>query len=291
MALKLKIAEKEEEVFRCNNVLATVEKWWTDLWGSLQKSLSWEELGGGKVTLFWDGLLVECERGGFLSKERFRFVIPFEEVKSEVFFFKEKEYSIAFGVSASSVLKDKAPYDEKGIRLEFEIGGKGKLFKEKLEKNLSDWRKYTVDCAGLDDAILEHTKVLGKLALEEGVSLYHEWLDAWVEADDESIAKLVEDRIKTMIKIGQLDGHWDPERKLYRSKALIESKVVQVSIDYSTLRSLLTQKGFVLEAVKCPVCGGSLSVPDKGNITTCQYCKSTVYASDIFERLRTILAL
>ena len=64
---------------------------------------------------------------------------------------------------------------------------------------------------------------------------------------------------------------------------------VHLMIDFSSLKEYMAKGGLVLQTVKCPVCGGPLSLPKTGNETTCEHCKNTIYAQDIFEKVKALI--
>ena len=68
-----------------------------------------------------------------------------------------------------------------------------------------------------------------------------------------------------------------------------EVKVVNVNIDFSDLRKYIDQGGLVIRQVKCPSCGASLKLPERGSSTTCHFCGSTVIAQDIFAKIKELL--
>jgi len=51
-----------------------------------------------------------------------------------------------------------------------------------------------------------------------------------------------------------------------------------IVVDFSTLREILKAEGISLESIKCPSCGGTISLPTAGAKKTCEYCGSHIYA-------------
>jgi DNA-directed RNA polymerase subunit RPC12/RpoP len=78
-------------------------------------------------------------------------------------------------------------------------------------------------------------------------------------------------------------------------RELIEAHLAQLeeapsktgSVDYAVVRSGLEEKGYTLEALKCPSCGGSLPVPATGRVAKCAYCGSVVFVNALSGLERT----
>lgn len=66
-------------------------------------------------------------------------------------------------------------------------------------------------------------------------------------------------------------------------------KIVHVNIDFADLRKYMDQGGVVLRQVKCPSCGAPLRLPEQGSATTCEFCRATVVAEDIFEKIKDLI--
>lgn len=64
---------------------------------------------------------------------------------------------------------------------------------------------------------------------------------------------------------------------------------VQYVLDFSFLKSQLERGGIMIQQIKCPTCGAALQLPSSGSITTCQYCSSTIYAQDVFEKMKGLV--
>lgn len=64
---------------------------------------------------------------------------------------------------------------------------------------------------------------------------------------------------------------------------------VHIMLDFSSLNDYMKKGGLVLQTVKCPVCSGPLKLPKSGNETTCEHCGNTVYAQDIFEKVKALI--
>lgn len=67
-----------------------------------------------------------------------------------------------------------------------------------------------------------------------------------------------------------------------------EKKRVQVVLDLSFLRPYAAQ-GIILKDFSCPYCGGKLEVPTTGQFFSCKYCGRNIYATDVFDRIRSLI--
>lgn len=64
---------------------------------------------------------------------------------------------------------------------------------------------------------------------------------------------------------------------------------VHVMLDFSGLKEYMEKGGLILQKTKCPECGGPLPLPTTGSQTKCEHCGSTVYAHDIFEKVKSLI--
>jgi hypothetical protein len=65
---------------------------------------------------------------------------------------------------------------------------------------------------------------------------------------------------------------------------------VQVMIEFTAIKDFLAKGGILnLQAVKCPVCGGRLKLPEKGSSITCDHCGNEIYAQDIFDKMKDLI--
>lgn len=64
---------------------------------------------------------------------------------------------------------------------------------------------------------------------------------------------------------------------------------VQVVLDFSSLKEYMAKGGLVLQTTKCPECGGPIPLPTTGNQTKCGHCGNTIYAQDIFEKIKSLI--
>ncbi len=64
---------------------------------------------------------------------------------------------------------------------------------------------------------------------------------------------------------------------------------IQYVIDFSFLKAEMEKGGVSLTSVKCPNCAASVQVPGSGRAFDCQYCGGTIYATDVFEKMKGLL--
>jgi hypothetical protein len=64
---------------------------------------------------------------------------------------------------------------------------------------------------------------------------------------------------------------------------------VHVMLDFSFLKTYMEKGGLVMQVLKCPECGGSVEFPKRGVETKCSHCGKTIYAQDIFEKVKGLL--
>lgn len=62
-----------------------------------------------------------------------------------------------------------------------------------------------------------------------------------------------------------------------------------VTVDFVELAKLVASLGIVMKAVKCPNCGASVDLPEKGDIVKCPYCNTTIKAIDVYEMVKRLL--
>ena len=86
---------------------------------------------------------------------------------------------------------------------------------------------------------------------------------------------------------GTVTSQIDSRKKEIERLRAVES--VQVMIDFSALKDYMNKGGISTQAIKCPQCKAPLSMPESGNLVKCSYCGSTVYASDIMDRVKQLI--
>jgi len=111
-----------------------------------------------------------------------------------------------------------------------------------------------------------------------------------------SIADDVQTHIFHVYGIGK--NEFEPFRSLIldgcrRRKEELEAEKkkerVQVVLDFSWLRDYMEKGGLFLQKTKCPNCGAPIALPTAGNQIKCDHCASTIYAQDIFEKVKSLI--
>ena len=69
----------------------------------------------------------------------------------------------------------------------------------------------------------------------------------------------------------------------------LERKEQRVIIDFSFLKSYMEKGGVLLTTLKCPDCGAKIQLPKKGTQTICRYCGSTIYAENVFDKIKELI--
>lgn len=62
-----------------------------------------------------------------------------------------------------------------------------------------------------------------------------------------------------------------------------------VALDFSFITKYMKKGGLTMQVLKCPECGGKIEFPESGNRVKCSYCGQTIYANDIFEKIKSFL--
>lgn len=64
---------------------------------------------------------------------------------------------------------------------------------------------------------------------------------------------------------------------------------IRIILDFSFLKSVMEKGGLVMQVLKCPECGATVDFPKSGNETRCVHCGKTIYAQDIFEKVKGLI--
>lgn len=88
--------------------------------------------------------------------------------------------------------------------------------------------------------------------------------------------------LKPMIEIAIKQRKDELEAEKKRDK-------VHVMLDFSFLKTVMEKGGLVMQVLKCPECGASVEFPKSGNQTTCSHCGKTIYAQDVFEKVKGLI--
>ena len=60
-----------------------------------------------------------------------------------------------------------------------------------------------------------------------------------------------------------------------------EKEHIQIVLDFSSLKDVMSKGGFVMSTYKCPNCNGMIDIPEAGKVLVCQYCGTTIKPVDI----------
>jgi predicted Zn finger-like uncharacterized protein len=77
-----------------------------------------------------------------------------------------------------------------------------------------------------------------------------------------------------------------------RKRVLADEKKkerVHVLLDFSFLKSYMEKGGLMMQTYKCPECGAPTKLPESGNEVKCGHCGNTIYAQDIFEKVKGLV--
>jgi hypothetical protein len=64
---------------------------------------------------------------------------------------------------------------------------------------------------------------------------------------------------------------------------------VQIVLDFSALKDVMSKGGLVMTSYKCTNCGGKLEIPEAGQVLSCKYCGISIKPVDIFEKIKNLL--
>lgn len=72
-------------------------------------------------------------------------------------------------------------------------------------------------------------------------------------------------------------------------KQELERKKPSVVLDFSFLQTYMKKGGMIITTLKCPECGGKIKLPEKGTQTFCEHCGSTIYAENMFDKIKQLI--
>lgn len=64
---------------------------------------------------------------------------------------------------------------------------------------------------------------------------------------------------------------------------------VSFIIDFSFLKDSMAKGGIIVQNIKCPSCGASVVLPSHGSSMMCEYCRTTIHAQDVFEKMKGLI--
>jgi ribosomal protein S27AE len=137
---------------------------------------------------------------------------------------------------------------------------------------LDNWG-YLVTIVGIVVAIT----VFGLWLMSKGSSLAGE------RGDVASLWSSIEGRVDELAK--------EVETELSAvQEAKVRPTVRHVVIDFARIIEAAKGRGIILDKVECPHCGAAITIPVSGEHFKCEYCGKTVYATNVFDRLKDILS-
>ena len=78
----------------------------------------------------------------------------------------------------------------------------------------------------------------------------------------------------------------------YQDKCLkgeMEKRNVQIILDFSSLKDVMSKGGVIMTAYNCPKCNGMVDLPESGKILICKYCGTPIKPVDIFEKIKSLI--
>ena len=64
---------------------------------------------------------------------------------------------------------------------------------------------------------------------------------------------------------------------------------IQIVLDFSSLKDVMSKGGLVMSTYKCPNCNGMVNIPEAGKVLMCEYCGTPIKPVDIFEKIKSLL--
>jgi hypothetical protein len=79
------------------------------------------------------------------------------------------------------------------------------------------------------------------------------------------------------------------QEKCLRREQEKEKANVQIILDFSSLKDVMSKGGLVMTTCKCPNCSGMVDIPETGKVLMCKYCGSPIKPVDIFDKIKTLI--
>jgi len=115
------------------------------------------------------------------------------------------------------------------------------------------------------------TSLLALSSFDEGYT--------WAPGSKRTVGTLLVDR--TALKATLTEALQD--RWVEVSEAM-SNKKGPIVVDFSALREMMSSQGISLNSIRCPSCGGVISLPVAGAKKTCEYCGSRIYAMQVMPK-------
>jgi len=80
----------------------------------------------------------------------------------------------------------------------------------------------------------------------------------------------------------------DCEKKSLSREMNKEKENIQIMLDFSSLRDVITKTGITMAKIECPNCHGAVKIPEAGNILICHYCQTPIRPYEIFKKISLI---
>lgn len=68
-----------------------------------------------------------------------------------------------------------------------------------------------------------------------------------------------------------------------------QTQTIQVVLDFTSLKDVMSKGGIVMTTYKCPNCNGMVNLPEEGKVLMCQYCGTPIKPIDIFEKIKSLI--
>ena len=104
------------------------------------------------------------------------------------------------------------------------------------------------------------------------------------------VYKMVTDIVAHLISRRALDGIITDVGSYVSNRTLSRRKVpYEMLADFQTIFAQLYENGFLIWKIECPTCFRNIKYPKRGKEVTCQFCKSTIDAIDVFKKVKDLL--
>jgi hypothetical protein len=151
---------------------------------------------------------------------------------------------------------------------------------DKIETEILDPLKHRYE--------VDLTEVAMSKKMHSLIALLHESDPRKIPKD--KVYNTVTDLTDHLILRGELDGIITEAGRYVSNEALAKiSGSFEMLSDFKTIFAQLHEKGLLIWALECPTCRRKIKYPKKGKVTTCQSCKETIHAKDVFNKFVDLL--
>jgi DNA-directed RNA polymerase subunit RPC12/RpoP len=81
----------------------------------------------------------------------------------------------------------------------------------------------------------------------------------------------------------------DYEQKCWNGEITKDNANIQIVIDFSSLKDVMSKGGLVMTTYKCPNCNAMVKIPEAGKVLMCEYCGTPIKPVDIFEKIKSLI--